>query len=181
MTNKIITIFENTFTLLEKKRFNILTLFIWIFILSAVRMWTEAVLFNYPYQELSFNYIFTQLHIISFYFTVFLGGILIINYPRIDDLLAKIFGKKWWFLLSVHMFYFTPGTLSAYMKRINFKPILHKCHIQQLSYDYLVSRLAVYSQFLAKLAKIPYIIPGFKKLFVPYFASQYLMVARKLK
>jgi 2-polyprenyl-3-methyl-5-hydroxy-6-metoxy-1,4-benzoquinol methylase len=107
------------------------------------------------------------------------GGFLIVNYPRIDDPLAKIFGRKWWFLLSVHLFYFTPETLSAYMEKIGFEKISHRPHFQRLAYDYLVERLSVYSGLLAKIAEIPYIIPGFKKFLIPYFASQYLMVLRK--
>ena len=46
------------------------------------------------------------------------GGFLVVNYPRIDDPLAKIFGRKWWFLLSVHLFYFTPKTLLSYMEKL---------------------------------------------------------------
>lgn len=107
------------------------------------------------------------------------GGFLIVNYPRIDDALGKIFGRKWWFLLSVHLFYFTPKTLSAYMKKLGFEKMAHKPHFQRLSYDYLVERLKVYSGFLANAAKMPYIIPGFKKILIPYFASQYLMILRK--
>ncbi|MBU1147869.1 MAG: class I SAM-dependent methyltransferase [Candidatus Omnitrophica bacterium] len=107
------------------------------------------------------------------------GGLLIVNYPRIDDPLARIFGRKWWFLLSVHLFYFTPKTLLAYMEKLGFEKIVHRPHFQKLEYDYLVERLSVYSKFLAKIAKLPYIIPGFKKILIPYFASQYLMILRK--
>ena len=107
------------------------------------------------------------------------GGFLVVNYPRIDDPLAKIFGRKWWFLLSVHLFYFTPKTLLSYMEKLGFEKIAHRPHFQKLSYDYLVERLSVYSRFLAKAAKMLYIIPGFKKILIPYFASQYLMILRK--
>lgn len=109
------------------------------------------------------------------------GGFLVVNYPRINDVLGKIFGRKWWFLLSVHLFYFTPETLSAYMERLGFEKKIHKPHFQRLSYDYLVGRLNVYSRFLANIAKLPYIIPGFKNLLIPYFASQYLLASRKRK
>jgi len=107
------------------------------------------------------------------------GGLLVINYPRIDDPLARIFGKKWWFLLSIHLVYFTPKTLSAYLELLGFKKVLHKMHFQRLAYDYLVERLNVYSPILSKIAKFPYIIPGFKNILIPYFSSQYLMISRK--
>lgn len=107
------------------------------------------------------------------------GGLLFINYPRIDDLLAKIFGRKWWFLLSIHLFYFTPKTLSSYMEKLGFKKLLHKMHIQSLEYSYLVQRLNAYTPALANIAKLAYIIPGVRNLSIPYFASQYLLIARK--
>jgi len=66
-------------TFLEKKRFDVLTLFLWILFLSTVRMWTEAAIFNYPYKEISYKYFFSHLHIICFYFTVFIVGVLIIK------------------------------------------------------------------------------------------------------
>lgn len=109
------------------------------------------------------------------------GGLLVINYPRIDDPLARIFGRSWWFLLSVHLFYFTPKTLSAYLEHLGFKKIFHKMHFQRLAYDYLVERLNAYSPGLAKIAKLPYLIPGFKNTLIPYFASQYLMISKKKK
>jgi len=109
------------------------------------------------------------------------GGFLVINYPRIDDPLAKLFGKHWWFLLSVHLFYFTPKTLSAYTEQLGLKKILHRMHFQRLTYGYLVERLNVYSDTLAKIAKLLYIIPGLKKLSIVYFASQYMMILRKQK
>jgi hypothetical protein len=65
------------------------------------------------------------------------------------------------------------------MEKLGFEKIAHKPHFQKLSYDYLVERLNVYSGFLAKVAKILYVIPGFKKILIPYFASQYLIVLRK--
>ncbi len=106
-------------------------------------------------------------------------GLLLINYPRIDDVLARIFGRKWWFLLSVHLYYFTPKTLSLYIERLGFEKLGHRAHLQMLEYAYLVERLSVYSAALAKIARLPFIIPGFKKILIPYFASQYLMIARK--
>ena len=79
-TTSILAWFDNIISFFEKERFTLLTMFIWIFILSAIRMWMEAVLFNYPYQELTFEYFFNHAHIISFYFTVFIGGVLIVTF-----------------------------------------------------------------------------------------------------
>lgn len=106
-------------------------------------------------------------------------GLLFINYPRIDDPLARLAGRKWWFLLSIHLYYFTPRTLSAYLDLLEFEKVLHRMHLQRLAYDYLIERLIVYSPMLAKAGKLLYRIPGFTKAQIPYFACQYLMIARK--
>lgn len=107
------------------------------------------------------------------------GGYMIINYPNIDDPLAKIFGRKWWFLLSIHLFYFTEKTLGMYLQKLGLEKVKHGLHFQELEYGYLVERLNVYSKVLSNLAKIPFILPGFRKLLIPYFASQYIMIVRK--
>jgi ubiquinone/menaquinone biosynthesis C-methylase UbiE len=107
------------------------------------------------------------------------GGFLVINYPRIDDPLSRIFGRHWWFLLSIHLFYFTPKILTAYMEHLEFEKILHKMHFQILEYGYLVERLNVYSPLLAKIAKLAYLIPQSKNFSIPYFASQYLLISKK--
>lgn len=109
------------------------------------------------------------------------GGLLLINCPCIDDPLAKIFGRHWWFLVSIHLFYFNSKTLSLYLDSLGFEKIMRKMHIQRLTYGYLVERLNVYSPVLAKIAKFAYIIPNFKNFAVPYFASQYLTVAKNKK
>ena len=108
-------------------------------------------------------------------------GLLVINYPRIDDPLARVFGKRWWFLLSVHLFYFTPKTLTAYMQKVQFEKVLHAMHIQSLEYGYLVKRLTTYSSALAKAAESLCAIPNFREFPIPYFASQYLLIARNKK
>jgi len=106
------------------------------------------------------------------------GGYLFINYPRIDDPLAKVFKRSWWFLLSVHLYYFTPKTLKAYLSKNGFEILSHSPHIQTLAYPYLVERLGEYSKLLAKIASVPLSVPGIKNMLIPYFASQYLIIAR---
>ncbi len=64
----------------EKKRFNILTLFLYIVFLSAARMWLEALLIDYPYKEISYDYLFVQVHLTCFFITSFIGGLLILKF-----------------------------------------------------------------------------------------------------
>lgn len=78
--NKIITTLDSIIRFFEKERFNILTLFLWIVFLSALRMWMEAKLLGYAYQEFSAQYLFAQVHLTCFFITVYIGGVLILKY-----------------------------------------------------------------------------------------------------
>ena len=39
------------------------------------------------------------------------GGLLIVNYPDIGSWIARAMGRKWPFLSSVHLYYFTRTTI----------------------------------------------------------------------
>lgn len=107
------------------------------------------------------------------------GGILVVNYPDIDSWFAKLWGKKWMFLLSVHLFYFTPRTIRIMLKQTGYKTLKIKPHWQSLSFDYIVHRMGAYSKFIQSIAR------GFMKLFglqkkqVKYWVGQTLVIARK--
>lgn len=86
---KLYNILDSIISFFEKERFGILTLFIWITFLSALRMWTEAKLLGYAYQELSYQYFFAQLHITAFFITVYIGGVLLLKFYS-KQRLAKV-------------------------------------------------------------------------------------------
>ena len=45
------------------------------------------------------------------------GGFIVINYPNFGSWLAKLMGRKWIFMLSVHLFYFTPRTIRDMLEK----------------------------------------------------------------
>ncbi len=79
MKGKVSDVVDKIIAFFEKERFNLLTLFVWIFALSAIRLWTEAHLFNYPYKNFSYDYIFTYTHLIIFGYAVGIGAVLILK------------------------------------------------------------------------------------------------------
>lgn len=108
-------------------------------------------------------------------------GLLVVNFPNIGDPLARLFGRRWWFILAVHLYYFTPHTLSEMLKKSGFKVKAIRPHFQRLTFGYLVYRLKPYSKMLYTF------LNGFTKLFkigdcqVIYYASQTNIIAVKLK
>lgn len=108
------------------------------------------------------------------------GGVLIINYPDTNSFLAKVFGRNWWFVVSGHLYYFTSGTLAEMLKKTGFEVIENRPHFQILSLPYLFTRLGRYNATLAdRLSKFSESL-GFKNLFIPYYAGQRMIIARKV-
>ncbi|NQY73155.1 MAG: class I SAM-dependent methyltransferase [Candidatus Margulisbacteria bacterium] len=68
------------------------------------------------------------------------GGLLVLTYPNIASLAAKILGPKWPFLLNVHLSYYTPETVSNQLKDVGFDIQNMSPHWQQLSLGYVCKR-----------------------------------------
>ncbi len=97
--NKIINFSQKIISFLEKERLSFVAVFLWVLLLGAVRMYTEAKLFGYAYKEIDYSFIFFYGHIISFYVCVFLGGILILK-TLTKERIKKIANLvSWGFLL----------------------------------------------------------------------------------
>ncbi|HII15008.1 MAG TPA: class I SAM-dependent methyltransferase [Nanoarchaeota archaeon] len=66
------------------------------------------------------------------------GGILIVSTPDYGSILAGVFGRKWWFLLSHHLFYFTAKTMRKILEQNGFRVKIRKMHWQKLSLQYML-------------------------------------------
>lgn len=107
-------------------------------------------------------------------------GIVVLSYPDISSFLARAFGRNWWFVTSGHLFYFTSDTISKMLERAGFKVIRNRSYFQTLSLPYLLSRLGRYNTGLANsLSKFSEFL-GLKNLFIPYYAGQRVVIARKI-
>jgi 2-polyprenyl-3-methyl-5-hydroxy-6-metoxy-1,4-benzoquinol methylase len=107
------------------------------------------------------------------------GGLLIVNYPDWASLPAKIFGRKWWFVLSIHLYYFTPVTITKLLKKTGFRVLDIRPHFQTLELGYLVYRLKPYSRLLYNILNPIVKILNLDKFGIPYYAGQTLVIAKK--
>ncbi len=106
-------------------------------------------------------------------------GMLVVNYPNIGSLWARAAGKKWWFLLSVHLTYFTPKTIKKMLEKTGFAETSASRYYGKLSIGYLVGRFKPYSEgFYKALNKITSSLKLNEKQ-VSYYASQHLVLAKK--
>lgn len=104
-------------------------------------------------------------------------GILLINYPDIGTWQAKIAGKRFWWILSVHLHHFTRKSIADICRRTGFEAFHFQRYWQVLEFGYL-ERMAVHYKIpLTKL--ITRLTPKFiQRIQIPYYASQTTALAR---
>lgn len=107
-------------------------------------------------------------------------GILLINFPDIGTLQARLAGKKFWWFLSVHLHHFTRKSMQDICLRTGFKVFHFQRYWQTLEFGYL-ERLAVHYK-IPLAAFITRLTPGFiQRIPIPYYASQTTTLVRKRK
>jgi len=105
------------------------------------------------------------------------NGVLLINFPDIGTWQAKLAGKKFWWILSVHLHHFSKPTIRDICKRTGFETFHFQRYWQTLEFGYL-ERMAVhykipFTSFISKLT--PQCI---QQIPIPYYASQTTAIAR---
>jgi 2-polyprenyl-3-methyl-5-hydroxy-6-metoxy-1,4-benzoquinol methylase len=82
------------------------------------------------------------------------GGWLVVNYPDIGTVAARMLGRRWPFWLSVHLLYYTRDTMQRQLKRACFEPKRLETFWQTLPLGYVVRRAAAYIRPLALLTPV---------------------------
>lgn len=108
------------------------------------------------------------------------GGHVVVNYPNIGNWMAKMAGRKYWFIISVHLYYFVPKTIEAMLKETGFEVVESGPHYQWLQLGYLVYRLEAYLPRLAKFAGKVVKAVALDQMLIPYYAAQTRVIARKV-
>jgi SAM-dependent methyltransferase len=107
------------------------------------------------------------------------GGLLIVNYPDAGSAVARALGRRWPFLSSVHLYYFTRRTMREALRRAGFDPLIARPHVQRLELGYIASRGAVVSPGLSRVAGGAVRALGLTRVEVPYWLGQTFVAARK--
>lgn len=106
-------------------------------------------------------------------------GLLAMSYPDYGSLAAKLLGPRWPFLLTVHLYYFTPATMTALLRRTGFEPVGYTPYLQTLELGYVSQRAAPYLGPLGPLATGALRALHLARLPFQYWVGQTLVVARK--
>ncbi|MFQ5957446.1 MAG: class I SAM-dependent methyltransferase [Candidatus Brocadiales bacterium] len=106
-------------------------------------------------------------------------GLIVINFPNIESLSSRVFGRRWWFLLEEHLFYFSPRTLGMMSEKTEFQVLAVKPHFQKLTLGYLVHLLQAYYPNISKVLKTILHSTSMENLNITYTAGQTTMVVKK--
>ncbi len=79
------------------------------------------------------------------------GGILLLEIPNIQSIWFKIFRKKWRQFLPDHYFYFSPKTITEYLRKSGFKIIKIGYDKKFSDIGYLVSRFNLINRWMGNL------------------------------
>jgi 2-polyprenyl-3-methyl-5-hydroxy-6-metoxy-1,4-benzoquinol methylase len=110
------------------------------------------------------------------------NGLLILTFPDIGSKLARFMGRKWPFLLSVHLTYYTRKTMALQLHNTGFSVLNARAYWQTLSMAYVFSRA---SSVLGKAGfPFKYLSNAMQRLRLgnipfSYYMAQSLLVARK--
>jgi 2-polyprenyl-3-methyl-5-hydroxy-6-metoxy-1,4-benzoquinol methylase len=105
------------------------------------------------------------------------GGVLLVNYPDIGTWQARLAGKRFWWLLSVHLSHFTQHTMREICIRNGYDVFSFRSYWQTLEFGYLQGMAAHLGIPGAKLFQR--LTPAaIRQIPLPYYASQTTALAR---
>jgi 2-polyprenyl-3-methyl-5-hydroxy-6-metoxy-1,4-benzoquinol methylase len=107
-------------------------------------------------------------------------GLLVVNYPDIGSWIARLMGRSWVFLLDVHLYYFTRGTITKLLENAGFDIEVIRPHYQRLGLGYVLQRAEAYVGTPARFAEWLAATARIAEVQVPYWMGQTLVIARKI-
>ncbi|HET7220848.1 MAG TPA: methyltransferase domain-containing protein [Vicinamibacterales bacterium] len=107
-------------------------------------------------------------------------GLLVVNYPDIGSWIARALGRRWLFLTSVHLHYFTRRTIVRILEATGFTVATIRPHVQRLELDYILSRGSVLHAGLSDVSRRLVTRLGLSRKQVPYWLGQTFVGARKM-
>ena len=107
------------------------------------------------------------------------GGILVVNYPDIGSWIARLLGRRWLFLTSVHLYYFDRRTITRLLEDSGYRTETVRPHVQRLELDYILFRGSVLSPKLSSIARAVARALGIGRAQVPFWLGQTFVLGRR--
>jgi 2-polyprenyl-3-methyl-5-hydroxy-6-metoxy-1,4-benzoquinol methylase len=109
------------------------------------------------------------------------GGVLALTVPDYGSWAARIMGRRWVFLLTVHLYYFTRDTIDALLRRCGFEPVKYRPHFQTLEMGYVAMRAQPYLGPLGGVGRKVVHGLGLDRAPFIYNVGQTMVTARKIE
>ena len=106
-------------------------------------------------------------------------GYLLVSYPDVGSMAARLLGERWPFWLSVHLLYYDRRTIAAQLKRAGFEAVLYQPLNPSLPLSYVLNRAGEYFSVFHTLAGLTDKI-GIGRIPFTYNMGQTLLTARKM-
>jgi hypothetical protein len=107
------------------------------------------------------------------------AGLIAVNCPDIGSWIARLMGRRWVFIISVHNYYFTKQTFRLILKTAGFVPITMRPHVQTLELDYILFRTEPLLGPVARGLRALVRATRMSSVQVPYWIGQTLVVAHR--
>ncbi len=107
------------------------------------------------------------------------GGVLICTFPDINSWIARLMGRRWVFLMSVHLYYFTKTTFGNMAKTVGLDVVNSTPHFQTLQLGYIIYRIKIHSRVLHKLLKTGADLLRLNNVMFPYWVGIHCVIAKK--
>ncbi|MGP8245795.1 MAG: class I SAM-dependent methyltransferase [Bryobacteraceae bacterium] len=105
------------------------------------------------------------------------GGLLLVNYPDIGSLAARVLGQRWPFWLGVHLLYYTRTTMARQLERAGFRVVGFRPFFPTLPLGYVAHRASPYVPGMSAVVKLLE-SAGLARVPLTYNMGQTLVVAR---
>ncbi len=106
------------------------------------------------------------------------NGLLVVNFPDFGSFPAKILGKKWPFLLSVHLLYFNRQNMKLLLEKNGYCLVEVSRHAQSLGLGYVLMRASAYFPFIRIFEKLSFKL-GISNIPIIYWIGQTRIIAKK--
>ncbi|MCU0243121.1 MAG: class I SAM-dependent methyltransferase [Vicinamibacteria bacterium] len=107
-------------------------------------------------------------------------GVLALTYPDYGAWITRLLGRRWPFLLTVHLYYFERRTMQAMLEKNGFQVVTMRAHFQTLELGYVAQRAAPYLGPLGALLQAVVRGIGAVKMPLNYWIGQTMVVAKKV-
>jgi 2-polyprenyl-3-methyl-5-hydroxy-6-metoxy-1,4-benzoquinol methylase len=109
------------------------------------------------------------------------GGILGVHTIDISSTFARLMGRRWPWLMEMHLYFFTPKTLRHMLEKTGFQVVHSRTQGRYLRLGYFITRVEAYSRVIARLMRAVATRFGWMEAAIPVnFGDLFTSHARKI-